>query len=198
MIVLGMVVAVVCTMQLGFLPDKKHEISGMLLWLAIFLAGVLAIDRSCAAEQHDGCWEGLLAYPVAPALIYWAKFLLNVCALCVLECLLIPAFVALSGVNVLRPVWAIVAVALAANVGLSAVGTLLSVLANGMRQAGQLLMLVLLPFVIPVVLAAAEATRLIALERINDEWWRWLQLLAAFGVIFLTAGTVLFEFVIEE
>ena len=29
-------------------------------------------------------------------------------------------------------------------------------------------------------------------------WWRWVQLLAGFAIVFVTAGIVLFEFAVEE
>lgn len=198
MLLLGMVVAVLFAAQLELLPDQKRQMSGVMLWLAIFFAGVTAIDRSCSAEQLDGCWEGLLAYPLSPAVVYWSKVLVNVIALVGLECLLVPSFVSLTGVDLLRPFWAILLVGIWANLSLAAVGTLVSALSNGIRQGGPLLVLVLLPLSIPVLLAAAESTRLIALGQINGEWWRWLQLLGGFAVIFLTAGTILFEFVTED
>ncbi|MEE8452682.1 MAG: heme exporter protein CcmB, partial [Thermoguttaceae bacterium] len=89
-------------------------------------------------------------------------------------------------------------VALLGNLGIASIGTLLSALATSIRQNGNLLVLLVLPMVIPVVLGAAEATRLIAENDLGDAWWRWIQLLAAFAVIFITAGTVLFEFVVED
>lgn len=198
MLLLGVVVAVVFTVQMGLLPEQKSQISGGLLWLAMFFAGLIAIDRSCASEKSDGCWDGLLAYPVSPSLVYWAKCVASFLALLLLAGILIPVFVALSGVDLLRPAWAIGLVAVLACLGFSAVGTLLSALTNGIRQGGSLLALVLLPLTIPVVLAAAEATRLIAVGQIGDEWWRWTQLLGGFAVIYLTAGTILFDFVIED
>lgn len=198
MLLLGIVVAVMFAAQLELLPDQKKQITGALLWLAIFFAAVLAVDRSCSAEQLDGCWEALLSYPVSPAVVYWSKLLVNMIAMIVLECLLVPSFVALTGVDLLRPIWAIVLVAIWANLGLAAVGTLVSALANGIRQGGSMLVLVLLPLSIPVLLAAAESTRLIALGQIDSAWWRWIQFLASYAVIFLTAGTVLFEFVTED
>ena len=198
MFLLGLVVAVVFTMQMELLPEQKQQISGALLWLAIFFGGLIAIDRSCAAEKTDGCWDGLLNYFASPATVYFAKFLVNVLALSVLECLLIPAFAALTAVDLFRPAWAIVLVACLANLGFSAVGTLCSALSNGLRQGGQMLVLLVLPLMIPVILSAAETTRLIALGQIDDEWWRWVQLLAGFAVIFVTAGAILFEFVVED
>ena len=56
----------------------------------------------------------------------------------------------------------------------------------------------LLPLLIPVILAASEATRLVAEIHLESELWRWIQLLGAFAVVYLTAGWMLFEFVVED
>ena len=86
---------------------------------------------------------------------------------------------------------------LLANLGLAAAGTLVSALALGGRGAN-LLVLLTLPVSIPVLLAAAECTRLAVEGPVDEVWWRWIQLLAAFAVIFVTTGTLLFEYAIED
>lgn len=198
MLLFGIVVAVVFSAQADWLSSEKGRVVGSLLWLATFFAGMSAIDRSFALEREEGCWEGLLSYPVSPAAVFWAKLTVNVLAIGALQCVLIPLFVVLCDVPLLRHPVAMAAVALLGNVGISAVGTLLSALASGLRNAGSLLVLLVLPLAVPVVLAASEATRLMLADDLGAEWWRWVQLLGAFAVIFVTAGTVLFDFVVEE
>jgi len=198
MLLMGVVVAVVFSVQMDLLPQQRPRMIGGLLWLAIFFAGMLAIDRSFAAEREQGCWEALRLYPVPPTAVYLAKLTVNVIALAALQCILIPLFVVLSDVPLLAYPGAMLLVALLGNLGIAAVGTLLSALTGGIRQNGNLLVLLVLPMVIPVVLAAAEATRLIALGDFGPAWWRWIQLLGAFAVVFITAGTILFDFAIEE
>jgi len=198
MLLLGVVVAVVFSVQMDLLPQQRPRMIGGLLWLAIFFAGMLAIDRSFAAEREQGCWEALRLYPVPPTAVYLAKLAVNVIAVAALQCILIPLFVVLSDVPLLAYPWAMLLVAFLGNLGIAAVGTLLSALTGGIRPNGNLLVLLVLPMVIPVVLAAAEATRLIALGDFGPAWWRWIQLLGAFAVVFVTAGTILFDFAIEE
>jgi ABC-type transport system involved in cytochrome c biogenesis permease component len=61
-----------------------------------------------------------------------------------------------------------------------------------------LLALVLLPLVLPVLLGAGEATRLVIAGDLGSQFGRWLQLLAAFAVMFCTVGALVFEFILEE
>jgi heme exporter protein B len=198
MFLFGVIVAVVFGVQIDLLPDQKSKIAGGLLWLAVFFAGMTAIDHSLASEREEGCWQSLRAYPVSPALIYLAKLAVNVLAIAALECVLIPLFVVLSDVPLAVRPGALAMVAALGNLGIASVGTLVSAMTASARRSGSVLALVVLPLAIPVVLAAAEATRLMSEGDLGAEWWRWIQLLAAFAVVFLTAGVVLFEFVIED
>lgn len=198
MLLLGIVVAVVCSLQMELLPQQQPAIAGGLLWLAILFAGLVAIERTSAAEQLEGCWDGLVLYPLPPSLIYLAKLAVNVVALLLLELVLVPLFVVLSGAPLLGHPWAMLLVAFLGSVGLAAVGTLVGALGHGVRQRGTVLSLLVLPLVVPVVLAAAEATRLIAEDDLGGEWRRWAQFLGAFAIVFVTAGIILFGFAIEE
>jgi len=198
MLLLGAVVALIFSLQMDLLPDQKHRLVGGLLWLAVFFAGGAVFDRSFAAEREDGCWDGMKLLPVSPATVYLAKLTVNLLALAALECLLVPLFFLLSDLPLRAHAHQLALIAALANPGMAAVGTLVSSLAAGSGRSGSLLVLVVLPLVIPVMLAAAECTRLVVENRIDDQWWRWVQFLGAFAVVFVTAGTLLFEYAIED
>ena len=198
MLLLGVIVGVVFSLEMDLLPDQKQRMVGGLLWLAIFFAGLTALDRSFAGEREDGCWEGLRLYPLAPTTIYLAKLAANAVALAVLQAILIPLFFLLANLPLTAHPAELLLLAGLGNLGIAAVGTLLSALASGLGRSGTLLSILALPMMIPVVLAAAESTRLLAEDQIGDAWWRWVQLLGAFAIVFLTAGTVLFEYAIED
>lgn len=198
MLLLGVVLALVIGLQLDLPQEQRAGLAGGLFWLAACFAGTVALDRSFASERDDGCWQGLQLYPVAPATIFLAKTSANFLALCALDVVLAPAFVLLTDVPLLDDPLPFLAIAVLANVGLAAVGTLVSALTNGLQHRGGLLVLLLLPLISPVVLGAAQATRLLLVGELADGGWRWLQLLAAFAVLFVTVGALLFEFVVED
>jgi heme exporter protein B len=198
MLLLGVVVALLFSIQMDLLPEHKRQIVGGLLWLSVFFAGATVFERSFAAEREEGCWDALQLLPVSPGTVFFAKLTVNVVALAVLEILLIPLFFVLSGLPVLPHVHQLALIALLASPGLAAVGTLVSALAAGGGKSGSLLVLVVLPLAVPVMLAAAEGTRLALEHRIDDAWWRWIQLLGASSVVFVTAGALLFEYAIED
>ena len=198
MALLGIVVALVFSIQMDLATNQKREMIGGLLWLAIFFAGMVAMDRSFAAERDEGCWDGLSLCPVSPTTIYLAKLTSNVVAMAALETILIPLFVVLSGVELTGHLRAMVLVAVLGNLGIAAVGTLLSAMSAGIRHNASLLVLLVLPLATPVVLAAAEATRLVAEGSLGTQYWGWVRLLGGFAVVFVTAGAVLFDYVVED
>ena len=84
------------------------------------------------------------------------------------------------------------------NLGIAAVGTLLSALTSGTRHTGSMLALLALPLAVPVVLAAAKATQGLGGDQIDADCWRWVQLLGVFAGVFTAAGVLLFDFVRED
>jgi heme exporter protein B len=118
--------------------------------------------------------------------------------MCCFECLLLPVFSVLAGLPLPAPLVALTLVALLANAGFAAIGAFLGAVTSSLQERGFLLVLLQLPLVVPIALGASEATRLLMMEQTGVEWWRWIQLLTVFAVIYLAAGLLLFEFVTEE
>ena len=52
MLLLGVVVALIFSIQMDLLPDQKQRIVGGLLWLAVFFAGATVFDRSFARNAR--------------------------------------------------------------------------------------------------------------------------------------------------
>jgi heme exporter protein B len=198
MLLLGTAVVLMFAVQMDLPSAERHRVAGGLLWLAILVAGTVSIDRSMGLEHDEACREALLLYPLSPAAVFIAKWVVNVVALVCLELVLIPLFVALADMPLLSHPWALVVIVMLSNGGIAAVGTLLSAATSGMTNHGGLIALLVLPMVFPVMLAASAATRLMTEDDLGAAWWRWMQLLGAFAVVSATAGVVLFEFVVEE
>lgn len=198
MLLIGMVVALILGFQLDRLPAGRTELVGGVFWLAVFFAGTVAMEHSFASEREDGCWETLRSYPLSPAAIFAAKLAVNFLALSFLQLVLVPLFIVLCDVPLLAHPLHMLLVVILANLGIAAIGTLLSALANTLGRDSSLFVLLALPAVIPVILGAARATSLLIEGQFDSEWRLCIQLLAGFAVIFVVAGSVLFEFVIEE
>ncbi len=198
MLLLGLVVVVLLAAQVDLAPALRLQVVSGLLWLDVFFAGTFALEGSFAGEREDGCWRALLLYPLPPTVVFLAKVVVNVVALSLLEAVLVPALLVFADVPLLVRPLPLALLALLANVGFAAVGVLVSALTAGFSQRGGLLALLVLPLTAPVLLGAAEATRLVVTTGLEDEGWRWVQFLAACAVLFGTLGTLVFPFAVEE
>ena len=93
---------------------------------------------------------------------------------------------------------AITGIAILAAIGLVAVGTLFSAMAVNTRLAELLLPMLALPFFVPIVIPAAQATAKLLVGRPPAEALSWLKLLLAFDIVFVAGCIVLFPFMFEE
>lgn len=198
MLLLGLVLVLLLEMQIDLSGEQKNAVICGLLWLDVFFAGILALERSFAAEREEGCWRSLFLYPVSPTIVFGAKMAVNLVALLLLEAVLIPAFTVFSGVPLLDRPLPLGLIVVLGNVGFVAVGVLASALTSHSSHRGGLLALVLLPLVTPVLLGAAEATRLALLGDLSEQWWGWIQLLGAFALLFTSLGMLVFHLAIED
>lgn len=197
-LLLGALLVLMLAMQLDLPEASRIRVGGGLFWVVTLFANAFFVEKSYAAERDSGCWQALSLYPIAPSALFLSKWLLILLAMCCFECLLLPVFSVLAGLPLPSPLSAMALVALLANAGFAAIGAFLGAVTSSLQERGFLLVLLQLPLVIPVALGASEATRLLMMEQTGAEWWRWIQLLTVFAVIYLAAGMLLFEFVTEE
>jgi heme exporter protein B len=198
MLLLGFLIVLVLAMQIDLAADQKLRVAAGVLWLAVFLSGVLSLERCFAAEREHGCWRALRLYPVSPGVIFFAKATIQFVSLMCVEMVVFPAMTVFSGAPLLEQPAALVLVSVLANLGFASLGVVMSGLTAGMHQRGNLLALLLLPLMMPLMIGAAEATRLGALGQFDDSWRRWVQLLAVFAVLYSTTGALAFEHVLED
>lgn len=198
MLVLGVILVFALGINIDSFREQKEQLVGGLLWVAIVFAGTLPIEWSFASELEDGCWRTLTLYPIAPSMLFFAKLLINVTSLVVLEFVLIPLFVVMTDVPLLEHPGAIALIAGLGNIGFAAAGTLVSAMTANLRSRGGLLALLFLPLVMPVVLGCARATGMMLAGEMDAQWWLWIQFLVVSAIVFTVVGAMLFEAVTEE
>jgi heme exporter protein B len=122
----------------------------------------------------------------------------NIIFMAVVELLTLPLFAVLFNLNFLGVLPQLLLVVSLATLGFAAVGTLFSAIAVNTKTREIMLPILLFPVVIPVILAAVNATATIldlqGWEKIVD----WIKILAAFDVMFIALCYILFEYVVEE
>lgn len=168
------------------------------LWVIFTFSGLLSLQRSFGVEQADRAMDGLLVSPIDREAIFLGKALANLVFVAGIQAITIPAVALLYNLPLGTTLPILFGIALLAAVGLVAVGTLFSAMAANTRLAELLLPMLSLPFFVPVVYGAAQATALLLAGRPPAEAWPALKLLMAFDIVFLAACTLAFPFTIEE
>ncbi len=187
---------VIVIFSFAFEPERVRLVAAGVLWVALTFAGVLGLSRSFILEKDKGCLEGLMLFPVDRSLIYFGKMLGNLIFILVVAVIVLPIFFILFNLPIFRP--ELVLIVVLATIGFAAVGTLFSALAVNTKAREIMLPILFFPIVTPVIIAAVKATEL----SLTGESWSslapWLQIMAAFDIIFLVVSSLVFEFIIEE
>ncbi|MBA2684816.1 MAG: heme exporter protein CcmB [Gemmatimonadaceae bacterium] len=168
------------------------------LWGIFTFSGLLGLQRSFGIEQADRAIDSLLGAPIPRESIYLGKAIANLAFVVAVQLIAIPAVQLFYGVPLLEHAGTLAIIALLAAIGLVAVGTLFSAMAVNTKLAEMLLPVLSLPFFVPVVIPAAQATARLLAGRPTDELVGWLKLLIAFDIVFVAACTLAFPYTIEE
>ncbi|MGH7771460.1 MAG: heme exporter protein CcmB [Candidatus Binatia bacterium] len=178
-------------------PERVAEMASGLLWLAFLFTGTLGLTQLFQAERENHCLDALLLSPIDRGALYLAKVSFNLILMLLVELIVFPLFWVLFNLDFWRLLPFLFLVALLGTIGFCVLGTLFAAVTLKARARELLLPLVLFPLVIPVILATIRGMEIILRAGEFEEALPWLRLLIAFDVIFLTAGFLIFEWVIE-
>jgi len=182
----------------------RNEIEGSLasgvLWVTLLLATVLAVTRLFAAEREDGALDGVLLAPIDRTAVYLAKAAALFLYLVLLELVALPAFaVLLLGPDLTQALPELLAILLLADLGLAAVGALVAGLASETRLRELIVPLLLLPLLVPVLIASANATKpLLMPDPATTDLGKWLGFMALYDMVFVLLAVAVFDFLLED
>ena len=168
------------------------------LWIIFTFSGLLGLHRSFGVEGADHAIDGLLASPVSRHAIFLGKAVANLIFVAAVQLIAIPALVLFYNLPLGNVAGPLIAIAILAAIGLVAVGTLFSAMAVNTRLAELLLPMLALPFFVPIVIAATQATAKLLSGRPVTEAGAWLKLLLAFDIVFVAACTLAYPFTVED
>ena len=168
------------------------------LWVIFVFSGLLGMHRSFGVEEPDRAIDGLIAAPIARESIFVGKAIASLVFILAIQAVAIPAVALFYNLPLGRIAGAIAAIAILAAIGLVAVGTLFSAMAVNTRLAELLLPMLALPFFVPIVIPAAQATAKLMSGRPVGDAVAWLKLLIAFDIVFVVACALAYPFTIEE
>ena len=185
--------------QLALGPDRER-LAGVLaglLWLAFVLSGLLGLGRTFLAERENDCWEGLVLAPGDKSGIYLGKLAGNLVLLAVVEALVLGLFVVFFNVDLTGALPGLLLVLALGTLGLAAIGTLFAAMTAQVRARELLFPVLLMPMQVPLLLGTVQATGALLLGEPLAAVRPWLSLLVAADVIYLVAGLLTFDFILE-
>jgi heme exporter protein B len=168
------------------------------LWVIFTFSGLLGLNRSFGLELAERAYDGLLASPVSRESIFTGKVLANLAFVAGVQALTLPAVALFFDLQVGAAWGMLIGIVLLAALGLAAVGTLFAAIAANTRLAELLLPMMTLPFFVPLVIPAAQASAVVLRGQPVSDAMAWLKVLLAFDLVFVTACIVVFPFTIEE
>ena len=172
--------------------------AGVILATVLF-AAILAINRLFVAERDEGGFDAIRLAPVDATSLFAAKATALVVYLAVLEAVALPAF-AFFFLDHWGGLPGVAGVLMLANLGLAATGVLVSAIGTNSRARDLLVPLLLLPLIVPVMIAAAGAAEpmLAAGGPSYEDTGRWLAILALYDLVFAAIGYAVYDFLLED
>ncbi len=174
------------------------ELAPSVLWVTFAFAAVITLNRAFNVERENGAFDGLRLAPVPRGAIYLGKLLANLIFVGLVEAIALPLFVVFFNVDLGGAVFGIIGVTALATIGFVSVGTVFSAMVVRTRFAELMLPVLLLPFMVPPIVAAAQATTRLLGGRPLSELLGWLRLLALYDIVFVVLCTLTFSAVVDE
>ena len=206
-LVFGLLVIVVFSFALDPTPTMVATVAPGILWVSFTFGGVLGLNRSFSIESARGNLQGLMLAPVGRDAIYFGKFLGSFLFMMGVEVVIYPLFAALFNLPLLM--YELIPMAVLATIAVAAVGTVFSAMAVNTRSREVMLPLLFFPVVVPVIIAATEATGILLREAVprgeaapyllaEPGVSIWIPLLVVFDTVFLVICPAAFSFIIED
>jgi len=183
---------------------QRDTIEGSLasgvLWVTLLLATTLAVTRLFVAEREQGGFETLLLAPIDRTAVFLGKAAALFTFLVLVEVVALPAFdILLLKGTILDGMPELLAVVLLADVGLAAVGALVAALGAETDARELVVPLLLMPLLVPVVIAAAKASAPLLSDPAHVEHLgRWLLMLTFYDLAFVLVSLGVFDYLLED
>lgn len=185
---------------IGTRTDDATPFAGGIIWATLALTAVLGVGRTWVAEREQRVLDALLAAPVPRLVLMSARAIALVLYLLAVQVVVVPlATVFFVRDATFTDLGLTVVVCLLADLAIALVGALLASMSVFSRARELLLPVLLLPSLIPVVIAAAGATHaVLGPADALDEYWRYCVFLAVYAVVFGLVAFATFDHILDD
>ena len=196
-IVFALIVVFVFSFAFNPSTADSRRFGAGFLWIALLFASSLMLQPSFTRERTNDTISALVLAPIDPFAIIAGKLFANFFFLVLVELILLPAFSVLYNVSLLGVIGPLSGVMLLGTFGIATVGTVFAAIASQARMRELLLPLLLVPVIVPLLIASISAT--IALLAESPELLlSWVAVMACFDLMFFTAAWLFGGYLLEE
>jgi heme exporter protein B len=193
----AVLVAVIASIAFFAGPEATQRVAPGVIWVAVAFASVLALSRTWQREREDSALAGLLVMPVYRSAIFAGKAIGVFGFITAVELIVVPMTALFFSVDLVEYGGGIALLALCANPGMAAFGTLFGAMTVRTRARELVLASVLLPLLSPTLLAAVAGTRALFNGASMGELVDYFTLMGMFNAIGIAGGIGMFESLIE-
>lgn len=169
-----------------------------LVWMIIFFAGLLGINRSFTVEYKNDTLSALLMAPIPAATIYFGKLIANFVILIIFELITIPLLFILFDFRFIGSLSLFTLTLILGSLGFVIIGTFFAALTASFKNNELVFPIMLLSMLIPVAIGAVQATKIILIDVTNlNNTVNWLLLISIYDLVFLVLALLLFDYVME-
>lgn len=195
------VVIAMVILQFGFGTRESDltRFAGGLLWVPLAFAAVLGVGRSYVAEREQRVLDGLLVAPVSRFVMLLARAVAIVGYLLAVQVVAVP----LLGIFFVKgPYWGdlgwLFLACLLADIAIGILGTLVAAMAVFTRARELVMPVIFLPLLVPIVIAAAGATRSVVGPNDMAQYLNYCLFLGGIAVTFGLVAYATFDAVFDD
>lgn len=177
-------------------PVLLTEIASGAMWIAYLFAGAMGFNRLAQNERDNNAFYTVLLSPVDRSAIYFAKTAVNSVLLLLVEIISLPVLVVFFNVDVWKLGIYLPIILIVGTIGMSATGTLFSAMLVNIRMKDVMMPLLSFPLLSPLLIALVIVTRAVLSGTVIPVLW--LRVAVTYDLLFVVAGMLLYEYLLEE
>jgi heme exporter protein B len=190
--------AVLFNFSIDTSTTRPQDVAAGLIWMTLVFGGLLGVGRTFHLEEQDGALQGLLTSPTPKDALFLGKTLANFALLFTVSLVVLGVFLLFFSLDLGPSPATIVLVLGLGSLGFVALGTLFAAVSSGTSMGETLLPILIFPLLLPMVVYGVGATARLMAGRPLSEVDGNIRMLGAFAIMAVTAGAVLFRFVVED
>lgn len=200
MALFALVSMVIFQFAVGQRAGDSSLIAGGIIWATVSLAAVLGVGRTWVPEREQRVLDGLLTAPVARLTMFMARAIVLTLFLLAVEVVIVPLGIVFFTRQIAPSDLALMAgVCVLANLCIAVAGTLLASMSVFSRARELVIPVLLLPALVPVVIAASGATQAVLGPGTQlAEYLAYCRFLAVYAAVFSLVAYATYDHVLDD